>query len=65
MFKRGRFKHGPINRMKPANPAGLMRYLDNDGGIEQSYVLVIDEINPRQHFQGHGRIDHLAGGGQA
>ena len=45
VFKRGRFKHGPINRMKPANPAGLMRYLDNDEGIEQSYVLVIDEIN--------------------
>ncbi len=45
VFKRGRFKHGPINRMKPANPAGLMRYLDTDGGIEQSYVLVIDEIN--------------------
>ena len=45
VFKRGRFNHGPINHMKPANPTGLMRYLDNDGGIEQSYVLVIDEIN--------------------
>ena len=45
VFKHGRFKHGPINLMNPANPAGLMRYLDNDGGRDQPYVLVIDEIN--------------------
>ena len=45
VFKSGRFKHGPINRMKPANPAGLARYLDGDVDREQPYVLVIDEIN--------------------
>ena len=45
VFKSGRFKHGPINRMKPANPAGLVRYLKGDAGGEQPYVLVIDEIN--------------------
>ena len=45
VFKSGRFKHGPINRMKPANPAGLARYLGGDINAERSYVLVIDEIN--------------------
>ena len=45
VFKAGHFKHGPINRMKPANPAGLVRYLKDDAGGEQPYVLVIDEIN--------------------
>ena len=45
VFKSGRFKHGPINRMNPANPSGLAPYLNGDAGGEEPYVLVIDEIN--------------------
>ena len=45
VFKSGRFKHGPINRMNPANPAGLAPYLEGDAGDERPYILVIDEIN--------------------
>ena len=45
VFKDGHFTHGPINRLKPANPAGLVRYLQSDAGGQQPYVLIIDEIN--------------------
>ena len=47
VFKRGVFQWRPINQMTPANPAGLIPYLDGvaDLGIPRPHVLVIDEIN--------------------
>ena len=47
VFKNGPFQWRPINRMNPANPAGLAPYLGELGniGVSQPHVIVIDEIN--------------------
>ena len=47
VFKEGRFQWGAVNRMTPANPAGLIPYLKGIRDLARSepYVLVIDEIN--------------------
>ena len=47
VFKAGSFQWRPINQMKPANPGGLVPYLDGVGeiGDARPHVLVIDEIN--------------------
>ena len=47
VFKAGSFQWRPINLMKPANPGGLVPYLDGVGqiGDARPHVLVIDEIN--------------------
>ena len=47
VFKEGRFQWGPVNRMTPANPAGLIPYLKGIRDLARSepHVLVIDEIN--------------------
>ncbi len=47
VFKSGSFQWRPINLMKPANPGGLVPYLDGVGeiGDARPHVLVIDEIN--------------------
>ena len=46
-FKNGSFAWRPINRMTPANPDGLVRYLKGVGQLAgtRPHVLVIDEIN--------------------
>ena len=46
-FKEGRFQWGPVNLMTPANPAGLIRFLNGIRDLARSepHVLVIDEIN--------------------
>ena len=47
VFKAGFFQWRPINQMKPANPGGLIPYLNGVGeiGDARPHVLVIDEIN--------------------
>lgn len=47
VFKSGSFQWRPVNLMNPANPEGLVPYLDGVGeiGNARPHVLVIDEIN--------------------